>query len=1604
MKEKSNVEKVYPLSPMQSGMLFHALRDEASHAYFESGIFHIEGEPDRELLTESFNHLIRRYDVLRTAVIYEKVQKPRQVVLRERKGDIPLKDISHLAPSDREARLQDFIREDRERGFDLKKDLLARLTLFKTDTAKYRLFWSWHHIIMDGWCLEIVFRDFITIYHMLSLGEEVRLPPAVPYRDYINWLEKQDNEENLGFWRRYLGDYEQPSEMPGKRSDALAERYSLQENRHRLDGQVTENIRQVTRRFKVTVNTLFQSLWGVLLQRYNNTGDVVYGSVVSGRSAEVEGIEDMVGLFINAVPVRITSTAETRFADLMLQVHSDAAAAKPYEYLPLAEIQALSPLKTNLIDHILIFENFPFEEIKEAGKDSSLGFSVTEMELMEQTNYDFYLTVEPGEALDITFSYNTEVYREEFIHRARLHFLNLLDQVVKAAEVPLADLDIVTAEERLTLVREFNDNAADFPRDRSICHMAAQVAEKQPHRIAMEEGDLKITYGELNKRALRLSAHLREKGLKRDRLAAVLMERGVQMVVSIFAVWHAGGAYIPLDSANPKQRTLEILNDSEAAVLLTAPEHAEAYSPDMFSGEITLPGPWLDGADNQDTPTHSITPDMDSLAYVIYTSGSTGKPKGAMVEHIGMMNHIQVKLTDLQISEESIVVQNASHTFDISVWQYFSALVCGGKTLVYSNSLVLDVEIFLKRLVMDRVSILEVVPSYLSVLLSALEAPLHGEGAPLHGVETSSHSGGVGPLEYLLVTGETVKPNLVKRWFRAFPGIKMVNAYGPTEASDDITHHIMASYPGSERISIGKPLQNFNIYIVNRDMKLCPLGIKGEICVSGVGVGRGYLKDEEKTRRVFFEDPFVEEKGRRLYKTGDLGCWLPDGTIDFFGRIDYQVKIRGFRIELGEIENRLVEHPHIKEAVVTDREDAGGNKYLCAYTVSDETPDITQLKEYLSRSLPPYMIPAYFVPMESLPLGSSGKINRKALPAPELSEDPRQYVAPRNETEKALVEVWQEVLGVSRIGITDNFFDVGGDSIKAIQILSRLQKYKLKIKIRDLFQHPVLRDLGLYTLQTDRVFQQGVVEGDVPLTPIQQWFFDRGFSDAFHYNQALMLHRPEGFDENILRRVLTGLVTHHDALRMVFRRESETVRQYNRGPDDRLFQLDVVDITSAEDSNRQVAYEADRIQAGFDLETGPLLRLGLFNHTDGGHLLWVVHHLVMDGVSWRILIEDFTTAYRQALEAAPHGEGSDIQLPPKTDSFKYWSEKLYDHARGREIVAQIPYWKTIEETEAGRLPSDNDISPHENTIKNQDSLSIKLDKTATVTLQKGVNRAYNTEINDILLTALGLALHQWSGNNRFLINLEGHGREEIFEDVEISRTIGWFTSEFPVLLDMTQADNMGFTLKSVKESLRKIPQRGIGYGILRYLTPDEMKKDIRFRQEPEVSFNYMGRLDGGEDTKNALFSVSGLPVGATESPNMEVPFILTINSQILGGELELTVNYNRLQYHRATLERLLDNCRNALEDVIRHCSTKETNEITPSDVGYPELSFRELEDISVYIGSRVAADARIQRIYSLSPMQGGMLFHALMNSEATAYFEQSQLPISGRIDKELVEK
>ncbi|MEV2381112.1 amino acid adenylation domain-containing protein [Paenibacillus larvae] len=907
------------------------------------------------------------------------------------------------------------------------------------------------------------------------------------------------------------------------------------------------------------------------------------------------------------------------------------------------------------------------------------------------------------------------------------------------------------------------------------------------------------------------------------------------------------------------------------------------------------------------------------IAYVIYTSGTTGQPKGVMVEHKGIANLKVVWEESFGISPRDRIGFFASISFDASVWEIFMALLNGATLYVLSKELLSNLCEFQNYLGENSITVMTLPPSYAQYLdpVSLFD------------------------LRLLITAGSAPSQSLVNKWNQI---VTYVNAYGPTETSICATNWIAPrEWCNASHIPIGTPIRNTQVYILDDNLQPVATGESGQLWVGGVGLARGYLNRPELTAEKFIDNPFIP--GEKLYCTGDYARWLSDGNIEYRGRMDHQVKIRGYRIELGEIEAVLQKHSGISEAAVLVKKDKLGNPFLSAYYVAEKEIPGHLLRSYMENELPHYMVPYHFYCIENMPLTVNGKVDREKLLLPEYNQETSsKYTAPRNELELLLAEVWKDVLEVEEVGIDDNFYLLGGDSIKAIQMASKLYEHQLRLDMKDLMMNPTISTLAPVVAFIEQECDQGIVQGEVPLSPFQHWFFKKQFTAMHHWNQSVLLYNPEGYNQDILQTVLMKLIEHHDALRMVYTLDDSFPTQINRGIEGNLLGFSTFDVSGQTDAGQFIHHEIKRLQSRMDLSQGPLVQAGLFRTAEGDHLFLAIHHLVMDGVSFRILLEDLSKTYEQAM----HGEL--VVLPSKTDSYQTWTTRLLEYSASGEFLKEIPYWKEFErKVSSVPLPKDKTASEH----KEKDKRSIQLELTGEQTQQllKDVHRAYHTEINDILLTALGLTIHGWTGQKQVLLNLESHGRHDILKGVNISRTVGWFTSQCPVILDMSYADDVSHEIKVVKENIRKITNQGIGYEMLQYLTPAEMRSGLSFSPEPEICFNYLGQLDKGMNSER--FAQSPYSNGASLGPDgegnigeeNELYFPLFLTSYIQHGRFQLVISYSGKQYHQSTMAHVANLYKQQLLNVMDHCLKKEKAERTPNDFTCSNLELKELDQV-----------------------------------------------------------
>nr|P0C064.2 RecName: Full=Gramicidin S synthase 2; AltName: Full=Gramicidin S synthase II; Includes: RecName: Full=ATP-dependent proline adenylase; Short=ProA; AltName: Full=Proline activase; Includes: RecName: Full=ATP-dependent valine adenylase; Short=ValA; AltName: Full=Valine activase; Includes: RecName: Full=ATP-dependent ornithine adenylase; Short=OrnA; AltName: Full=Ornithine activase; Includes: RecName: Full=ATP-dependent leucine adenylase; Short=LeuA; AltName: Full=Leucine activase [Brevibacillus b len=1358
--KKEHVQDMYRLSPMQEGMLFHALLDKDKNAHLVQMSIAIEGIVDVELLSESLNILIDRYDVFRTTFLHEKIKQPLQVVLKERPVQLQFKDISSLDEEKREQAIEQYKYQDGETVFDLTRDPLMRVAIFQTGKVNYQMIWSFHHILMDGWCFNIIFNDLFNIYLSLKEKKPLQLEAVQPYKQFIKWLEKQDKQEALRYWKEHLMNYDQSVTLPKKKAAINNTTYEPAQFRFAFDKVLTQQLLRIANQSQVTLNIVFQTIWGIVLQKYNSTNDVVYGSVVSGRPSEISGIEKMVGLFINTLPLRIQTQKDQSFIELVKTVHQNVLFSQQHEYFPLYEIQNHTELKQNLIDHIMVIENYPLvEELQKNSIMQKVGFTVRDVKMFEPTNYDMTVMVLPRDEISVRLDYNAAVYDIDFIRKIEGHMKEVALCVANNPHVLVQDVPLLTKQEKQHLLVELHDSITEYP-DKTIHQLFTEQVEKTPEHVAVVFEDEKVTYRELHERSNQLARFLREKGVKKESIIGIMMERSVEMIVGILGILKAGGAFVPIDPEYPKERIGYMLDS--VRLVLTQRHLKDKFA---FTKEtIVIEDPSI---------SHELTEEIDyineseDLFYIIYTSGTTGKPKGVMLEHKNIVNllHFTFEKTNINFSDK--VLQYTTCSFDVCYQEIFSTLLSGGQLYLIRKETQRDVEQLFDLVKRENIEVLSFPVAFLKFIFNEREF--------INRFPTC--------VKHIITAGEQlVVNNEFKRYLHEH-NVHLHNHYGPSETHVVTTYTINPEAEIPELPPIGKPISNTWIYILDQEQQLQPQGIVGELYISGANVGRGYLNNQELTAEKFFADPF--RPNERMYRTGDLARWLPDGNIEFLGRADHQVKIRGHRIELGEIEAQLLNCKGVKEAVVIDKADDKGGKYLCAYVVMEVEVNDSELREYLGKALPDYMIPSFFVPLDQLPLTPNGKIDRKSLPNLEgIVNTNAKYVVPTNELEEKLAKIWEEVLGISQIGIQDNFFSLGGHSLKAITLISRMNKEcNVDIPLRLLFEAPTIQEISNYingAKKESYVAIQPVPEQEYyPVSSVQKRMFILNEFDrsGTAYNLPGVMFLDGKLNYRQLEAAVKKLVERHEALRTSF-------HSINGEPVQRVHQNVELQIAYSESTEDQVERIIAEFMQPFALEVAPLLRVGLVKLEAERHLFIMdMHHIISDGVSMQIMIQEIADLYKEK------------ELPTlgiQYKDFTVWHNRLL---QSDVIEKQEAYWLNVftEEIPVLNLPTDyprptiQSFDGKRFTFSTGKQLMDDLYKVATET---------GTTLYMVLLAAYNVFLSKYSGQDDIVVGTPIAGRSH----ADVENMLGMFVNTLAIRSRLNNEDTFKDFLANVKQT------------------------------------------------------------------------------------------------------------------------------------------------------------------------------------------------------------
>jgi len=1513
---KANVQEIIDLSPLQETMLPQGSAGGKSSGHITQVRYTCEGVIDPVQFQKAWDHVIELYPELR--VIFRRLRnRAHQIVLKNRPIPIELHDLREKTVAAQRAAIETTSRAHRKQ-FHLDDGPLMRLAVLLIDDRRSVFLWTYHQIFLDDYSRRHVLSDVLSIYRSITRDGPMPQIYRRPFREYLDWLARQDWTPAEEFWTKQLADLETSGSLivgpslAGQGGEQQASRRIL------LSEDLSQALELVSKRHAVSRSVLVQAMWAILLSLYSREDRVVFRLRCPGRAAAFPQVRDMIGAFASVVPVQFYVDGNERLPHLLGIVQEQSQALANYAYLPphdVGEYVGLLP--------VLMVSDDGLPDAEASGKwvrDGSTLQVEDEHIVRERADY-LAIDVTLGKRVRVAISYPRRIAQANVLARLPDHFCTLLESIARDPEAKLSALDIVAPTERRKLTIDFNRSKSGPTLDRLAHQVIEDQVAQRPEAVAAVAGDERITYRDLNVRANQLAHWLRVQGLDRDDLAAVLARRGVDMLVAILAILKAGGAYVPLDPSYPDAR-LRTLLSPRVKVIITEGRWAErsrslldglpstpqilCLGLDRSFGEVHLPGSTSWSTFPREDPTPVNQP--DDLANVFYTSGSTGLPKGAMIEHVGMLNHLWAKVQVLGLTSESVVVQNASHCFDISIWQFLAPLMVGGKVVIYDNAVASDPQALLAAVRQDRASVLELVPTMLDMLLdTAAELPPAERSLP--------------ELRYLISTGEILPVSLCRRWLQTYPHIAMINAYGATECSDDTAHEIITVPPALDQsyLSVGRPIPNFKVYVLDRWHRPLPTGWTGEICLAGIGVGRGYLDDPERTAAIFTPNPFTEGMDGRMYRTGDLGRFLPDGQLVCLGRLDRQVKVRGHRIELGEIEVALLQHAVVQQAAVITRRDSREQNILVAHVVLDGKAETTDLRRHLQTLLPDYMLPEHTVQLDSLPLDRNGKVDRQALLHLAIDTPCATSLArPTNAVEEGLASIWQEVLQVPDIGIDDTFFELGGHSLKVIQVRSRIrQRFGIDVDLRTLFEYPTIRGLAPIINEPNPSVPVPSLWKISRLSPADYypsshaqrrlWFLQRLAPDSCFYNMPAALELEGSLDMIALTQAFQVIVDRHATLRTTLPMvEGQLVQHVAPSRTLPHALVDLSDLGSEAQQHALSDLIAVESRMKFDLEVGPLFRTRIVRLGHERHILVLnMHHTIGDAWSWQVLAREFSALYQAFHCQLPDPLPS---LPIQYADYAAWqNERL---TRG-QLAEHERYW--IAQL-GGQLPLlDLPVDHPRPPVQTYNG------RTEHMVLDQGLVDGLNRLCNEsgatlfmVLLAAVGVFLSRMTGQEDLIIGTPVAGRDR----VELEHLIGLFVNTLPLRLNVV--GDLGFL-----EFLDLVKKTALDAYAHQEYPFDELVdriKPVRDLSHPPV-FSVMFQVN------RALpgIVVEGLKVLPYPIHGEHARFDLTITFIEMSNGLQCDIEYNTDLFETSTIRQMLRHLQVLLQGIVRHPDRRITS-------------------------------------------------------------------------------
>ncbi len=1487
---KAEIESIYSLSPMQQGMLFHSLAEPDSTQYVEQTSCRLVGELNAPAFEQAWQKVIDRHSILRTAFVWRKIEQPVQVVQRQVRLPFKLEDWSALGPARQEQALAEYLAADRMRPFDLTKAPLMRLALIRTAPDEHRLVWTHHHILLDGWSLPIVVNDFLQCYEALLQGREPALPEPRPYRDYINWLSRQDLSQAEQFWRGYLDGWASPTPLgfdgPATPAEWTGDSCEIE---HPLPGALSERLQAFSRAHGITLSVLVQAAWAVLLHRYTREEDIVFGLTVSGRPPDLVDAESMVGLMINTLPVRARPASAVSVLEWLKQLAADEFALSQFSYCPIVKIQEWSqaPRGKPLFESLVIFENYP-ARLEQAARS---GIRFTGVRNAGQINYPLALVAAARDGVMLKLVYDPARVSADAASAALRHIEVILGGMLAHPEAPPSALSLLSAAEERRMLDLLTGER--LPVEDGLCahQLFERQAERTPQAAALVMGERSMTYAELNARADSVAGYLARRGFGPEKIAAVLLPRSFEAIIAILGALKAGGAFMPMDPAHPEERLAYMLEDSGAAFLLTNRSLGRLAVPQemqvIYVDEISLAH-----AVSPASPAE-CRPAPHNLAYVIYTSGSTGRPKGTLLQHRGLVNLLHAMPRGYRVGPGVRVLQFACPAFDASVAEIFSTL-CAGATLVLAAQEILTSMPDLARLLQEqRIEAVTLPPTVLGLL----------QPEELPGLRT------------IISAGEALPVEVAARWVN---GRTLINGYGPTETTVAAAwYEVKEILPGQKRVPIGRPLRNTRACILDEQLHLLPVGVPGELCIGGPSLARGYLNLPEMTAHKFIPDPFTPNPGERLYRTGDLVRCLPDGNLEYLGRIDEQVKLRGYRIEPGEVEAALCRHPQVRQAAVVVAQNESGDGHLAAFYIPADAanpPEPAGLRAFLKTCLPDYMLPAVCIPLEQFPLSPSGKIDRKALrtaAAAGTTEALDAYIPPATPTEELLAGIWAKVLKVDQVGSNHSFAELGGHSLLSTQVMSRVRDiFHVELPLKAIFDAQNLAGLAAAidaARQSQAECPAPPLEpapraGELPLSFAQQrlWFLNQLEPESVNYNLPAVVRLKGCLDFDCLSGSLNALIARHETLRTRFTSlDGRPVQVILAGGEVTVKEVDLSVIAESQQFGAFERLARQETNLPFDLAEGPLLRAVLFRISAEDHLLLLIlHHIITDGWSMGVLVRELAELYSSKLEGRP------ARLPPlpvQYADYAAWQRRLL---QGQALEGQLAYWR---EKLAGlppvlALPTDRPRPP---VATNRGALArfeVSADLTARL---KAFCMREGVTLYMALLAVYQALLHRYTGQEDIAVGTAIANRTRS----ETENLIGFFVNTLVIRTDCSGEPHFRDLVRRVRETcLEAYDHQDIPFEML--------VEDL----QPERSLSYSPIFQAAFDVQQApdfKAALPGIEVEQVAVHNGTSMFDMLLSIIVSPEHLSGSIEYAADLFDEATIERFAGHFNQLLDSALQ---------------------------------------------------------------------------------------